>query len=438
MKTSKSASASIFMILATLFFAGLVLTSAARAAAPERIVASFDGADGTLPTGLSIDVAGNLWGVTAEGGTGDCTQEKRVGCGTVFELTPTSGGWEAKRIYSFQGGSDGANPTGNLTFDTEGNVYGTTIGGGLGYGTVYELSPQSVGYQEAVIYAFNDTATHNDGIGPSAGLVLDGTGNLYGTTGSGGNGCSLGCGTVYELSPASGGWTESLLYNFKGSANDGWLPVAPVTLDSHGDLYGTTELGGTWSYGVVFELTPSSGGGWTESVLHSFQGNEDHANDGAKPETGLTIDAAGNLYGVTLYGGNKSCDNPVGCGVVYELSPASGSAWTETIIHAFHGPDGYDPSGLVMGAAGNLYGVTSYGGAYGFGTAFELTPSSGGWSESMLHSFGNGKDGQGPGTPPVFDSAGNLYGTTMFGGAHVTLACGNAPTGCGTVFQLEP
>lgn len=446
MKTSKSNPTSIFVILA-LIVVPVTFTGAAWAAVPERVPASFDGADGNLPTGLSIDAAGNLWGVTAEGGTGDCTQEKRVGCGTVFELTPTSGGWAAKSIYSFQGGSDGANPTGSLTFDTDGNVYGTTGAGGFGYGTVYELSPQSGGYQETVIYAFNDTATHNDGVGPRAGLVMDSAGNLYGTTGSGGNGCSLSCGTVFEVSPAAGGWTESILYNFKGpvGATDGWSPFGSLILDGEGNLYGTTSAGGTGNCsgstgcGVVFEVSPGSGGGWTETILYNFQGVSAHVHDGARPYTGMVFDGAGNLYGTTLYGGNGACNDRLGCGAVFELSPAGGGAWTETVIHAFSGPDGYFPNGLAISAAGNLYGTTGYGGIYNFGAALELVAGSGGtWSENRLHSFGNGKDGQVPSTSMVFDSAGNLYGATSFGGAHVTLACGNAPTGCGTVFQLKP
>jgi uncharacterized repeat protein (TIGR03803 family) len=208
-------------------------------------------------------------------------------------------------------------------------------------------------------------------------------------------------------------------------------------LDGQGNLYGTAFGGGTSENhicGVVFEL--SSNGGWTESILYNFQGNQAH--DGRNPVSGLVVDAAGNLYGTTHFGGSSICSDPEGCGVVFELSPAGAGAWTETVIHNFSYHDGREPTnGLVISATGNLYGVTDTGGVVSLGIAFELTPGPGGiWTESILHNFGSGKDGSSPSTALVFDSAGNLYGTTSFGGTGVNGLCEGH--GCGTVFQLTP
>lgn len=427
----------------TILGIALMFTGAARAVVSEKVVLSFNGATGRAPSGLSMDATGNLWGVTILGGTGDCSGVTVWGCGTVFELTPASDGWKPKSVYSFQGGQDGAYPTGNLAFDAEGNVYGVTGSGGMACqcGTVYKLTPQSGRYKETVIYRFNDTPFHNDGSGPSGGLVMDTAGHFYGTAG-GGNGCSFGCGTVFKLSPAGGGWTESILYNFKGDSQgalDGWGPLGPLVLDGRGNLYGTALGGGTSENhicGMVFELSSDLEGGWTESILYNFEGNQAH--DGRNPVSGLVVDAAGNLYGTTHYGGSSICSDPEGCGTVFELSPAGAGAWTETVIHSFSYHDGREPtSGLVISATGSLYGVTDTGGVFSLGIAFELTPGSGGiWTESILHNFGNGKDGSSPSAALVFDSAGNLYGTTYLGGAGVNGLCEGG--GCGTVFQLTP
>jgi uncharacterized repeat protein (TIGR03803 family) len=209
---------------------------------------------------------------------------------------------------------------------------------------------------------------------------------------------------------------EKVLYNF-GNGTDGVAPQAGLVMDAAGNLYGTTYNGGTYNYGTVFELTPAAGGGWTEMVLHNF--NNDGV-DGAYPHAGLIFDAAGNLYGTTHSGGthNASCSND--CGTVFELTPSAGGTWTEKVLYDFYSirTDGAFPaSSLIFDGAGNLYGTTIFGGASGAGngTVFELTPAAGGgWTERVLYSFG--ADGIWPYAGLIFDAAGNLYGTTSFGG----------------------
>jgi uncharacterized repeat protein (TIGR03803 family) len=259
-----------------------------------------------------------------------------------------------------------------------------------------------------------------DGVVPYAGLIFDAAGNLYGTTYAGGTYYQYG--TVFELTPAAGGgWTEKVLHNFVANGTDGYYPWAGLAFDRFGNLYGTTSTGGTYEGGIVFELTPAGSGGWTETVLHRF-GN---AMDGSGPLAGLIFDAAGNLYGTTSGGGTYD-------GTVFELTPAGGGSWTEKVLWSFgSGTDGFAPQvGLVFDAAGNLYGTTPWGGTNGYGTVFELTPAgSGGWTEAVLHNFnefGNG-DGYYPLAALILDAAGNLYGTTSVGGTYNN----------GTVFELQ-
>ncbi len=417
----------------------LTATIPAFASEPEEVVVSFNGTSGNLVSGLSIDAAGNLWGVTLVGGAGSCGGAQ-PGCGTVFELTPAGSGWTTKVIYKFQGGHDGAFPSGTLLFDAAGNIYGETSSGGSACdcGTAYELTPNSGRYEETVIYRFDDTVSHSDGEAPIGGLVMDSAGNLYGTTSSGGNGCAFNCGTVFELSPANGAWNESILHNFAGGTLDGSYPSAALVFDAQGNLYGTTYAGGTGSCsgssgcGVVFELSPTEGG-WSESILYNFAGG---ANDGARSYSNLIFDPTGNIYGTTYEGGNPACD--LGCGAVFEISPADGT-WAETAIHLFAKNDGhYLNSGLVMDASGNLYGVTAGGGVYDSGAAFQLTKDpEGAWAEKILHSFGNNKDGVQPNTALVFDATGTLFGGTVAGGAFDPAIC-DSGSGCGVVFQLTP
>src|ERR1019366_6074253 len=263
----------------------------------------------------------------------------------------------------------GNNPYSSLIFDAAGNLYGTTFGGGTsGYGTVFELRPGAGGtWTEKVVYSFANNGT--DGHEPYAGLIFDAAGNLYGTTWAGG---PSDLGTVFELTPAGGGtWTEKVLHSFINDGTDGNEPYAGLIFDAAGNLYGTTQDGGTAFTGTVFQLTPAAGGTWTEKVVYSFANN---GTDGTVPKAGVIFDAAGNLYGTTSQGG------PSNAGTVFELTPAGGGTWTEKVLHTFgSSTDGIDPvAGLIFDGAGNLYGTTSRGGTYNRGTAFELTPAGGG------------------------------------------------------------
>jgi uncharacterized repeat protein (TIGR03803 family) len=321
-------------------------------------------------------------------------------------------------LYSF-GGKHGNEPNGGLVFDGAGNLYGTTIEGGTySDGTVFELTPQaSGGWTEKVLHSFGNGT---DGIGPRGSLVFDGAGNLYGTTYDGGKYYLYG-GTVFKLTPkVDGSWKEKVLHSF-GNGADGDQPYANLIFDAAGNLYGTTFVGGTYNGGTVFELTPQAGGGWTESLSYSFGGG----TDAAMPYAGLIFDAAGNLYGTTVEGGAYSG------GTAFELKPQAGGGWTENLLYSFgKGKDAAAPSaGLIFDASGNIYGTTSEGGTYGGGTVFELTPQAGGgWKEKVLHSFGNGTDGDRPNANLIFDAAGNLYGATSEGGTNND----------GTVFELTP
>lgn len=334
----------------------------------------------------------------------------------VLVLTIGAAAWAQTEsvIHSFAGGNDGYSPESGIMIGPKGNLFGTTSNGGqsstcAGCGTVFELSPGSNGtWTETIIYAFSG----NDGAAPYSPLLLDRQGNLYGTTLSGGN--TFG-GTVFELSPGSGGaWTEKVLYSFTGGA-DGSLPFGGgLAMDSAGNLYGTTELGGQYGFGTVFELVPGTNGTWTEKVLHSFK----QGNDGANPiGDSLAVDAGGNIYGMAASGGRHDY------GVVYKLTPTTTGAWNYSEIYSFPGGSGGSSptSNLVFDSAGNLYGSALF-------IVFELTPNTNGtWIEKTLHTFGGGSDGSTVQGGLVFDHAGNLYGTTYAGGFHR-----------GTVFKLSP
>lgn len=420
----------LMAILTVTFF-----VTGAYAADGEKVLHSFSSSatskGGSDPAGgLIFDAAGNLYGTTVYSGAGACTAigGAVIGCGTVFELSPKSGGgWTEKVLYSFKNdGMDANFPLAGLVFDRAGNLYGTSDQGGIfmcdgGYttcGTVFELIPKANGsWGEKVLHDFDDNGT--DGFHPRASLTLDAAGNLYGTTWGGG-------GVAFELTTATDeNWTETILHSF-GNGTDGAAPQAGLIFDASGNLYGTTALGGAYEGGTVFELTPSSGGVWTENILHNFDpyGPKGYSLDGYYPSGTLIFDTAGNLYGATLNGGGNYND-----GAVFELTPAT-SGWTETILHKFgHRTDGYNPiAGLIFDVAGNLYGTTNGGGVYNYGTVFEMTPAAGGsWTETVLHDFGHGVDGSEPYSGSlIFDANGNLYGTTVLGGTGVG----------GTVFEI--
>lgn len=338
-----------------------------------------NGSDGQSPWGgaLLMDTAGNLYGATLYGGTQLCNDSRPVGCGTVFKMVPNAdGSWTEKVIHNFSGGGvngngpNGYHPYGGLAMDAAGNLYGTTLyggtygsGGTIDGGTVFELSPSKNGnWKEELLWSFGGG---DDGNLPQCTPVFDKAGNLYGTTSSGGR--PYDGGTVFELSPGSNGWTETIIFNFDAAGNSatGEGPLAGVVFDAAGNLYGTTAYGGTFFRGNVFELTPKASHGWKETVLHTFT-----HGDGETPDAGVTVDAAGNVYGTAFMGGAFNA------GIVYKLSQSAGT-WSETILHSFNneGGDGTNPAGsLVLDSDGNLYGTTYEGGSSGDGTIFEITP----------------------------------------------------------------
>ncbi len=423
------------------------------AAQTETVLYDFQGgADGSQPAaGLVADKAGNLYGTTTTVGM--------YGFGTVFELSPPAnpgGAWTQTTLYSFQGflaGDDGATPEGPVTLDEEGNLYGTTYGGGDSTydcyffnsycGTVFKLTrPRQPGgvWQESVIHRFNGL----DGWGPYAGVTLGQGGKLYGTTTSGGITGAAGWGTVYELSPPSdehpgAGWTATVIYNFAG-APDAGLSIGDVVFGRTGNLYGSTFRGGAQDSGAVFELVhPSTpGGAWTENVLYSFTGG----NDGSYPYSGVVIDGHGNLDGTAVDGGAYLA------GAVFQVTPpaAGGGAWTENTLWSFtfYGPDGGLPYAKpILDKKGNLFGTAFWGNggplevcAPDCGTVYELTPPAKGtssWTETTLYSFvgvnGSVFDGAEPTGSLLLGKHGELYGTTMTGGDYL---------GDGAVFEIVP
>jgi len=383
-----------------------VFATGAAQAQTYNVLYTFSGrADGADPeAGLTMDRAGNLYGTTSLGGYYDF--------GTVFKLSNRGSGWVFNNLYSFQGLSDGGYPQARVTIGPDGSFYGTTSGSYDGGGTVFNLRPPATACKTSlcdwtytVLYSF--TGGPSDGDEPTAEVVFDQVGNLYGTTVGGGlescPGMYGGCGVVFKLAPSNGGWTESVPYKF--TKQGGYNPTAGVIFDKEGNLYGTAQAGGASNFGVVFQLTPS-GSGWTEKILHSFGCS---VGDGLFPLAGLILDGSGNLYGAT-YGGGSG-----GGGTVFELSPSDGN-WTFSVLYSFTGIGG--PLGsLAMDAAGTLYGTTEDDGAYGWGSVFKLTPSNGGWAYTSLHDFTGGKDGGNPVSNVIFDANGNLYGTASAGGS---------------------
>ncbi|MGA9681688.1 MAG: choice-of-anchor tandem repeat GloVer-containing protein, partial [Candidatus Sulfotelmatobacter sp.] len=374
----------------------------------QQVINTFHGPvfdSPSSPTLGGFDSSGNLYGSSLTGGAGGCPQ-----CGSVFQLTPSgSGPWKQTPLWNFT--YPGIYYPNAVVVTPQGNVFGTTTTpAGFYYtqGSLFELTPRSPGaWGMSLLYVFPFT----DGQWPSSGLVADAAGNLYGTTQYGG---TSNLGMVFELSPTATGWKKSTLYNFNSAAGGTYASAgaSPLTADGKGNFFGTTELGGVSSLGSVFELSPKPGGGWQEQDLYSFSQN-------AEPVGGLVFDSAGHMYGVNNIGGAN------GLGSVFEMTQNSNGTWKETEIYTFAGypNDGANPyAGLTIDSAGNLYGTTEFGGngacirvknPIGCGTVFELSyAATTGWTETVLYTFEGayGGDGSAPTARLLFDGSGNIYG----------------------------
>ncbi|HEV3276160.1 MAG TPA: choice-of-anchor tandem repeat GloVer-containing protein [Terriglobia bacterium] len=383
-----------------LLFGLLALITPNAKAQTFSVIHNFGaGSDGVNPyAGLVIDSAGNMYGVTYNGGS--------ESVGTVFAISANG---QEKVLHSFTGGSDGLSPYSSLILGADG-LYGTTYGGGAySSGTVFEVSKSGT---EKVLYSF---AGGSDGANPEGPLSMDSAGNLYGTTFYGG---PAGTGVVFEISKSG---KESVLYAF-GGGTDGANPVAGVTVGSGQslNLYGTTSVGGADGYGTVFELSPSKSG-WKESILYNFQ----LQNDGGVPYGGLVFDHSGNLYGAATDGGAGGTN---GGGTVFELTHSAGG-WQFNVLNSL---SGWGISGtfrnLLLDGSGNIYATTHCDGTYSAGTVYQLTKSGGVWTYVPLYTFTGGTDGLYSFSNLVLDSKGNLYGTTAEGGAN----------GAGVVFKIKP
>jgi uncharacterized repeat protein (TIGR03803 family) len=349
------------------------------------------GSDGAEPyAGLIRDAEGNLYGATFAGGSANL--------GAVFKVDKTG---KETVLYSFTGKPDGEHPTSSLLRDDAGNLYGANYEGGAnGFGAIFKVDKNG---KETLLYSFGPGT---DGEYPGSGLIQDAAGNLYGTTGYGGK---SGNGTVFKISKQG---KETLLHSFTGK--DGQYPFCTLLADSSGNLYGTTSMGGTTGSGTVFKLAKNG----HVTVMHSFA----NGADGENPYSGLIQDSKGNFYGTT-YSGGAACDG-FGCGTVYKIS-AKGQ---ETVLHAFALNDGHYPDfgNLVLDTSGNLYGTTYAGGQADLGVVFKVNSTSG--KETILYTFLGKKDEGFPVAGLIEDKAGNFYGTTL----------GNPPTTNGTVFKLKP
>lgn len=434
-----------------------VCGAATRAAAQqESVLSEFNqnGAGGTAPYGgLILDKSGNLFGTTSYGGNGNCSTINTTGCGTVFELSPTSGGGFSRKIlHVFQNdGHDGNNPASALTLDAAGNLYGTTIYGGSGVcsttaptgcGTVFELSRSgNGGWAERILHSFGPG---KDGPYPGGGVVFDKAGNLYGVTEGIQSSCYLGshtnCGAVYQLSPTTTGpWKESVLHYFSFGLKDGYAPAGKLLIDAEGNLIGSTPQGGTLFNGIAYKLVHGENGGWTERVLYNFYWGK-QVNGGP---AGFVRDAQGVLYSTEPNGGD------FGWGSAFALYPSPSGAWTLVTLHSFsvNGTllDGGTPNPdlIVDPTDGSLIGTTQFGGngqdqclfwgggneSTSCGIVYRLNlVGNGSWNETILHNFGNGTDGWTPHAGVVRDHAGNLFGTTPLNGFD----------GGGLVYEITP
>lgn len=391
----------------------LLLTSSSEAQTFTVLHQFSGGTDGENPqAGVVRDAAGNLYGTTLLGGSSDNCLFIGPGCGAVFKIDANG---DETVLHSFTGDpDDGAYPFAGLILGEDGSLYGTTFGGGgSNNGTVFRLSNSG---QAGILFAFGVS----DGANPFGGVIMGKNGTLYGTTQEGGAGdsCWSGCGTVFKLYKAG---NETVLFSFAPPAT---YPTAGMTMDTTGNLYGTTS-GDGGGLGTVFMLKKNRT--VPARTLYTFGGGA----GGQTPHGGVVRDARGRLYGMTYLGGDvNNCiySDGYGCGVLYELDPDG----KETVLHTFTGPpDGALPyADLLRDEAGNLYGTTTFGGAFGYGTVFKLDKHR---KMTILHSFAN-TDGATPYSTLIQDDVGNLYGTTFYGG---NFTCG-PQYGCGVVFKITP
>lgn len=421
------------LTLTVLAIASVTVFAASNDKGSVTVLHQFTGADGAFPVAsLTADGAGNFYGTTQIGGT--------YGSGTVFRLSPVSGGgWRYSLLYEFTGGDDGAQPLGSLVFDAEGNGYGTASAGGTaGVGVVFKLSrPALPGDlpEESVLYSFQGGS---DGELPFGNVIFDAAGNLYGTTSRGGVthvGCfQSGCGTIYELTPTgNGSWQETILHAFADNFGEGAEPRAGLVFDAAGNLYGTTNSGGNNDVcntfnsdgcGSVFELKQTSPGQWQ---LVSFDFN---LNDGGRPEAAVTLDGKGNLFGTTTVGGAFNG------GTVFSLTQESGQ-WKPGHLYSFTQANSQPSGNIAVDSAGNLYGTTYQGGANVWGSVFQLIPGANGWTEQTLYSFpvSGARAGAYPSDGVLIDGSGNLFLTASEGGN--LNDCLSTGAGCGTVIELS-
>ena len=410
------------IVIGLLFLA----TSALAGAQTEKAIYTFLGQpDGRMPEGpVVFDRSGNLYGATPFGGA--------FGLGSIYKLTRSGSSWTETILYSFgTTTNDATTPVGNVVFDAKGNLYGAAALGGVnGAGAVFELSPPAISggtWTETTLYSFSLVDTKDPA--PCGLLWLNGL-HLYGVAMMGGTGN----GSIFELTPpatSGGSWLEQTIYAFTGGS-DGKYPgfgCGPLIADKSGNLYGSTEKGGSTNNGTVFELSPpaTSGGSWTKNILYSFASG---TSDGQLPAGPLAFDANGNLFGTTDIGGSHVHE-----GTVFELTPAGGGLWSESIVYSFGGfsTDGYGPyDGVLFDKAGNMYGTTVSSVSNNNGTVWELTPpatSGEAWTETILHNFTGGSDGGEPYSPLIAGPSGVLYGTTLDGGGS---------NSAGVVYQLVP
>ena len=388
-------------------FVALAALALPAMAATETVLYSFPDSGTGEPLGTLHFKNGSLYGT----GSGD----EKSADGQVFKLTNSNGSWKETTLLTFDG-SNGSTPFTGPMPGPDGVFYGTTYGAYNG-GNVYALSKKGGKWVGSTIWAFGGTG---DGTQPECDLVMDKSGNLYGTTYGGG---AYNAGTVFELRKVNGVWTETVLYSFTGQNGDGWFPYSGLLMAGPGTFYGTTTYGGDrGGDGTIFKLF-KSGGVWKLKIIYSFAGG----NDGYEPWGTLIRDKNGALYGTTKFGG--ATDE----GTVFMLSRSAGK-WTETTLHEFDSfnEDGANPiAGLRWGPSGTLYGTTSEGGTPGYpgvGIVFELTQSGGVWNETILHSFEGDSDGSYPQGGVILDKNGALYGTTALGGTD----------NLGTVWKITP